>query len=284
MAEPSTGNDQQQADNNDGEMERQLVSSLAKLQQLETMVCSHLFYYDKLSTNREKQIHHLRTLLPERLLEPLVPIVNPRVTAQGKPMPKSPQMLYEQLSKAARDGVAEVTNFQTMWRGPEMRAVWEQVDAKARENNGVLLQPTGMWERDYDVLLERLVREEEGKREGQRREMEEMERERVNESADGNWRKVVDGFVQRSGGSGVRVVPSKGRDAVTVMLVKAGMTFEAQLHAVVDADGVHEWRVSNKVAPGRPVTKLESAICECLNSRPRQWDLSFLLVGTPCLS
>lgn len=199
-------------------------------------------------------------------------------------MPKSPQMLYEQLSKAARDGVAEVTNFQTMWRDPEMRAVWEHVDAKVRENNGLLLQPTGMWERDYDVLLKKLVREEEGRREAQRREREEMEREQVNLSVDGDWRRVVEEFVQRNGGTGVRVVSGKGRDVVTLMLVKTGMAFEAQLNAALEADGVPGWRVSNKVAPGRPVTKLESAICECLNSRPRQWDLSFLLVSTPCLS
>lgn len=199
-------------------------------------------------------------------------------------MPKSPQMLYEQLSKAARDGVAEVTNFQTMWRDPEMRAVWEHVDAKVRENNGLLLQPTGMWERDYDVLLKKLVREEEGRREAQRREREEMEREQVNLLVDGDWRRVVEEFVQRNGGTGVRVVSGKGRDVVTLMLVKTGMAFEAQLNAALEADGVPGWRVSNKVAPGRPVTKLESAICECLNSRPRQWDLSFLLVSTPCLS
>lgn len=199
-------------------------------------------------------------------------------------MPKSPQMLYEQLSKAARDGVAEVTNFQTMWRDPEMRAVWEHVDAKIRENNGLLLQPTGMWERDYDVLLKKLVREEEGRREAQRREREEMEREQVNLLVDGDWRRVVEEFVQRNGGTGVRVVSGKGRDVVTLMLVKTGMAFEAQLNAALEADGVPGWRVSNKVAPGRPVTKLESAICECLNSRPRQWDLSFLLVSTPCLS
>lgn len=199
-------------------------------------------------------------------------------------MPKSPQMLYEQLSKAARDGVAEVTNFQTMWRDPEMRAVWEHVDAKIRENNGLLLQPTGMWERDYDVLLKKLVREEEGRREAQRREREEMEREQVNLLVDGDWRRVVEEFVQRNGGTGVRVVSGKGRDVVTLMLVKTGMAFEAQLNAALEADGVPGWRVSNKVAPGRPVAKLESAICECLNSRPRQWDLSFLLVSTPCLS
>ena len=193
-------------------------------------------------------------------------------------MPKSPQSLYEQLSKTTRDGVAEVNNFQTKWRGPEMKAVWDHVDAKIRENGGQLLQPTGMWERDYDVLLEKLVKEEESKKEEQQRVEEEVERARINQSAEGDWRRVVDNFTQRNV-PGVRVVPSKTRDFVAVSLVKAGMNFEAQVISASEEDGVSTWQVSNKEHPRKPPSKLETAICHCLNSRPRQWDLAFLLVS-----
>lgn len=214
----------------------------------------------------------MRTLLPDRLLEPMIPIVNPRVISQGKSMPKSPRVLYERLSKTTREGVAEVTSFQTMWKSPELKEVWDHVDARVRENNGQLLQPTGMWERDYDVLLDKLVRDEQTKKDEQARTEEETERA---QSAEGNWRSVVEGFAQKNV-SGVRVAPSRSRDTVTVTLAKAGMAFELQRG---NADG--SWQVSNKpsvLMPGKPATKLETSICGYLNTRPRQWDLAFLLV------
>lgn len=218
------------------------------------------------------QIHDLRTLLPERLLEPLVPIVNPQVPANGsKALPKSPQMLYEQLSSTARAGVAEVQSFQDLWRSPELKEIWDHVDAKIQEGNGVLLQPSGMWERDYGVLLEGIEKEERRREEEEGRVREERERAGV----DGDWRRVVEGFVGR-GVSGVRVVGAKERDAVLVVLVKAGMAFEV-VSVDVSEEGV-KWVVSSKVAPGKPVSKLEAAVVDCLNSRPRQWDLAFALV------
>ncbi|ODM21549.1 hypothetical protein SI65_02393 [Aspergillus cristatus] len=232
--------------------ERQLVSSLAKLQKLESM------------------IHDLRTLLPERLLEPLVPIVNPQVPASGsKALPKSPQMLYEQLSSTARAGVAEVQSFQDLWRSPELKEIWDHVDAKIQEGNGVLLQPSGMWERDYGALLEGIEKEEDARGEEARRAQEDSERAQV----DGDWRRVVEEFVGR-GVPGVRVVGAKERDAVLVVLVKAGMAFEVQS---LDGEEGLKWVVSSKVAPGKPVSKLEAAVVDCLNSRPRQWDLAFVL-------
>lgn len=223
----------------------------------------------------------MRTLLPERLLEPMIPIVNPRVIAHGKPMPKSPQVLFERLSKTTREGVAEVSNLQSMWRSPELKEIWDHVDARIKENNGQLLQPTGMWERDYEVLLEKLVKDEEEKKKEQERAEEEVERTWVTQSDEGDWRKVVDGFGQKNV-PGVRVAPSRSQDSVTVTLAKAGMAFEAQMVNLSGGSGVYKWQVSNKpsvLSPGKPATKLETSICECLNSRPRQWDLSFLLVS-----
>ena len=159
-----------------------------------------------------------------------------------------------------------------------MKAVWDHVDAKIKENGGQLSQPTGMWERDYDVLLEKLVKEEETKKGEQQRAEEEAERARISQSAEGDWRKVVESFVQRNV-PGVRVAPSKSSDFVAVSLVKAGMNFEAHAIGAPEEDGVSTWQVSNKEHPRKPPSKLETAICDCLNSRPRQWDLAFLLVS-----
>lgn len=180
-------------------------------------------------------------------------------------------MLYEQLSQTARAGVAEVQNFQSLWRSPELGAIWEHVTAQIKQNNGVLLQSSGMWERDYDVLLEKIVKEEDARMEEERR----VEEEREREAVDGDWRRVVEGFVGRNV-PGVRVVSGKERDVVVVVLVKAGMAFEVQ-SVEVPNEGV-KWQVSSKVTPGKPVSKLEAAIVDCLNSRPRQWDLAFALV------
>ncbi|KAH8429993.1 RNA polymerase II mediator complex subunit MED27 domain-containing protein [Aspergillus melleus] len=237
------------------ESEMQLVSSLAKLQKLEAMV------------------HQLRTLLPERLLDPLTPNPNPKAQSA----PKSPGALLQQLSQCFQDGAAEVQAFQNMWRGPEMKAVWEHVDAQIKENGGILLQPTGVWEQDYDTILEELLKEQEKKNEQQRKAAEEQERSNIR-SAEGGWRAVVDGFAQRNV-PGVRLVPSKSEDSVIVALGKAGMVFDVHTVGGTEGNGVPEWQVTSKAAPGQPQTKLEKLITDCLNARPRQWDLAHLLVS-----
>ncbi|RLL96455.1 hypothetical protein CFD26_105082 [Aspergillus turcosus] len=237
--------------------EMQYVSSLAKLQKMEAT------------------IHQLRTLLSGRLMEPIVPIVNPKAaSASRRPLPKSPRVLFEQLSQTARAGVAEVQEFQAMWRSPEMKAIWDHVDARIKANGGQLLQPTGMWERDYDVLLEELEREERTQREEQLRVKEEEERAKI-QAVEGGWRTIVESFIRRDL-PGVRVMAHQDQDRITVVLVKAGMVF--QLQAVNgDGQGMADWRVQDMAAPGKPKTKLETAVAACLNARPRQWDLAYLL-------
>ncbi|OJJ46570.1 hypothetical protein ASPZODRAFT_152037 [Penicilliopsis zonata CBS 506.65] len=235
--------------------EMQLVSSLNKLQEL------------------EKRIHQLRTLLPDRLLLPLRPITQPEAAKQ---MPRSPQVLLQELKESARSGVAEVGTFQAMWQSPEMAAVWARVDERIRDNGGELLQPSGVWERDYDVLLEGLV----GSEREERQHREQAEREAANskaQAAEGDWRSVVAAFATR-GVPGVHVLSSSTEERiVTIVLVRAGITFQAQNVCSLDNSGAPEWLVSIKTAPGTTRTKLETAVCDCLNQRGRKWDLSYLL-------
>ncbi|KAL5355941.1 mediator complex subunit 27-domain-containing protein [Aspergillus floccosus] len=240
--------------------EMQLVSSLAKLQKLESM------------------IHQLRTLLPDRVLDPLVPIVNPSA-AGGRAPPKSPAALYQQLAAAMSSAVAEVNEFQGLWRSADMRTMWERLGAQIDANGGQLLQPTGVWDRDYEALRADLAARETEKMERERHAEEDAERARI-QAAEGGWRGVVEGFVTRNGGS-VRVIPSKKEDEMTVVLGKAGMRFRVYADgagASVDGGaGVPEWRVSARPVPGQPVSRAETAVVECLNARGRQWDLVYLL-------
>lgn len=202
-----------------------------------------------------------------------MPIINPECAASDNPVPESPQVLYAQLSEAARAGVADVEQFQTLWRSPEMKAVWDYVGDEIKENGGTLLQPTGVWERDYGVLLEELVKE---KREKDEQDGGVTERSKAQSMA-ANWRMDVETFLQK-GVPGVRVVPDQHEASVTIALVKAGMFFQAQ--AISEPDiSVPEWRVSNVGPQSKLKAKLEMAICDCLNSRPRKWDITYLLVS-----
>ncbi|KAL4867626.1 hypothetical protein BDV12DRAFT_186556 [Aspergillus spectabilis] len=237
------------------ESEMELVSSLAKLQKLEEM------------------IHQLRTLLPERLLEPLAPIVNPKAAAT-KYAPESPQKLFELLSQAARAGVSEVGEFQGMWRGREMKRVWERIDTLICENDGRLLQPNSVWERDYDKLLEEISKQDTARKEQQQKAKEEQERAQLR-SAKGGWKAIVDSFAQRNV-PGVRVLPTKDDSSFFVVLSKTGLAFK--IFTVSGQDlGISEWSVSSKSTSADSASKLENAILGCLNSRPRKWDLTFLL-------
>ncbi|KAJ5142950.1 Mediator complex subunit Med27 [Penicillium bovifimosum] len=235
--------------------EFQLVSSLAKLQDL------------------EKKIHELRTFMPHGLLEPLVPIANPEKATLDNPIAETPKILRDSLDETARARVADVQQFQSLWRDPEMLSVWSHVESRIKESNGLLLQPTGKWERDYDVLLEELAQKEKSNVDERTQEEEHVERVKV-QSTEGEWKNVLERFVQRNV-PGVRVIQGQDGPSLAVALVRAGVVFQVR-GAAETGSPVSDWEVSSKVA-GRPPTKLENAILGCLESRPRKWDIAFLL-------
>ncbi|KAJ5408948.1 hypothetical protein N7509_002831 [Penicillium cosmopolitanum] len=230
------------------ESELQLVSSLAKLQEL------------------ERKVHELRQFLPEGLLEPLVP---------EKPAPDSPAQLRNDLEQATRARLAGVESFQSLWRGTEMKPVWSHVESRIKESNGDLIQPTGMWEKDYDVLLKELIKTEKTKKEDIEREQEQIERSKA-QSSDGEWQAIVERFTQRDV-PGMRVVKGQDPFSVSAVLAKAGMIFSIKGLQEPGVPGVSEWQVSSEPPPGRSPSKLQHAVQDCLNSRTRKWDLAFLL-------
>jgi hypothetical protein len=204
-----------------------------------------------------------------------VPIVSPH--ASLKKQAASPQILGEQLALSARGGYAEVEQFKSMWQSPEMKVIWDRIDNMLKESNGIYPQPSGMWERDYDVVLEELSAEER-KIEGRRQKDEELQERLKVLSTDGGWKGVVESFRQRSL-PGVQIVLSRSEIFITVVLTKTGMAFDIQGENGQVETGVSEWRVSNKQRPGVLTTKFESSVLNCLNSRPRKWDLAYLLVS-----
>lgn len=206
-----------------------------------------------------------------------MPIVDPQNASLRTQAAKSPQILGEQLAQSARGGVAEIEQFKSMWQSLEMKVVWDRIDNMLKESNGTYPQPSGTWERDYEVLLEELGVKERKIEERRRKDEEYQERLKVL-STDGGWKGIVQSFQQRRL-PGVQIVLSRNEVVITVVLMKAGMAFDIQCeNSQVDA-GVSEWRVSNKQRPGVPATKFESSILNCLNSRPRKWDLAYLLVS-----
>lgn len=180
------------------------------------------------------------------------------------------------LDQAARAGLGDIKKFQSMWRGPELKPIWDHVEACLKESNGQLIQPTGVWEMDYNVLLEELIKAEKVKEEERQREDEDAERAKA-QSSEGEWEAVTERFIQR-GVPGVRVMKGKSALSVAVALAKAGMILLVEGVKNPDGAGVSEWQVSVRTPHGRVHTKSESSILECLNSRPRKWDLAFLLV------
>lgn len=180
---------------------------------------------------------------------------------------------------AARTGLAKVEEFQNLWRSPDLKPMWEHVQTRVRESNGQLVQPTGMWEKDYGSLLEDLLKTEKNAEEDRLREEEDAERAKAL-SSEGEWQSVLERFSTRSI-PGVQII--RGNDLnkadFAIALPRAGMVFLLEGAREPDSPGVASWQVSNKVAPGRSPTKLELSILECIESRPRKWDLAFLLVS-----
>lgn len=221
------------------------------------------------------QIHELRRALPARLLEPLIPISNPSASPFRNSVAESPPALRGDLEQAARTGLADIEKFQSMWRGPELKPVWAHVEERVKASNGQPLQPTGVWEKDYDVLLQELVKAEKAKEEERQQAEESAERAKI-QSSEGEWEAVAESFIQR-GLPGVRVIKGQDSLSLAVALAKAGMILLVKGVKEPDVAGVSEWQVSIK-SPGRGATKMETSILECLRSRPRKWDLAFLLV------
>ena len=192
-------------------------------------------------------------------------------------------MLYVQLSQAARDAVADLEQFEAMWRSVEMKEIWEHVGDELKKDNGRLLQPTGMWERDYGLLWADLVRQRELERQDSGGQKAEDAEAAAAAAAAKNWREEVQAFSQKDL-SGVRVVADQRRAIVGIALVTTGILLQARADGIDGGspDKIPEWWVSSvdaaPTAARPPKTQLETDICDWMNRRPHRWDITYLLV------
>ncbi|OJD19028.1 hypothetical protein AJ78_00979 [Emergomyces pasteurianus Ep9510] len=240
--------------NEDWESERKLVTALSILQQMEA------------------KIHGLRTLLPNRLLSPLVPIVNPDTRT---PIPKSPQDMFEQLSQAARDGVAEVENIKSEWRSQDMMAIWDRIDQKLTESGGEHPPTTGVWERDYDSILRKLDREEQMEKDQKNRLEEEEEILKVTSNESG-WKAVVEEYKKKNIPITIDVPrPSDNNGRFAVAIKNISLQFYVVQGQYYGSKGPREWKVM--IVPRGNSSKMETEILECIRSRDRKWDVTYLL-------
>lgn len=100
----------------------ELISQLAKLQQM------------------HHQIHHLRTILPSALIGP----ARIAISQQGR---TSPQAVAEAVVKAARQGSADIRDFQKHWHDEKTRQMFKEANA-ADTPQGV-----DAWMVDYEALV-----------------------------------------------------------------------------------------------------------------------------------
>lgn len=180
------------------------------------------------------------------------------------------------MEHAARSGLASIDQFQSIWRGPQMKPIWGHVESRLKESNGQYLQPSGVWGKDYGVLLDELTKAEKSTEEERQRAEEEVSRAQL-QTSDDQWQTATENLAQRNV-PGLRVIKGEVANTLAVALARAGIIFLVRGLQEPDVPGVSEWQVSSKVAPGRTPTKLELAVLDSLHSRPRKWDLAFLLV------
>ncbi|KAF3407786.1 hypothetical protein DPV78_000440 [Talaromyces pinophilus] len=295
----------QQLQSIDWDSEQQLISSLAKLQELES------------------KIHELRSLLPDRLLAPLNPIINPRRLSpasfpSANTIPRNPQALSALLRKSAVEGVAEINSFKELWTSADMASIWHRVDEKLAETKGAFPQDgaVGVWRVEYADLLREADEQEkkDGKGGGGGREVvEEVDDEAQfpasvygTKEDTASPKKIIESF-QARGIPGFRVASTRNESTIIVSLGLAGLTFEIQEALTTSetttsssSDGttstsnatstnrsLPEWRVEARqnlplsksagAGAGTGASRLENAIVSQLNSRARKWDLRFLL-------
>ncbi|KIW14765.1 hypothetical protein PV08_07550 [Exophiala spinifera] len=102
--------------------DREIMEKLAKLQ------------------NMYNQIGGLRTLLPEKL-------INPTRFALENPHRYEPEKLAAYLQDAAQAGIRDVEKFKKDWHSDDVRELWQVV------NTGDVPQGGDAWTLDYDTLI-----------------------------------------------------------------------------------------------------------------------------------
>ncbi|KAF3492241.1 uncharacterized protein GIQ15_01758 [Arthroderma uncinatum] len=235
--------------------ERQLVSALYTLQQM------------------HGKINQLRGLVPARLLGPLKPVITQPPGCDK--YQKSPQELCQELSQAARDGMAEIDSFRTSWNSPEMIDILDHVDARLKERNGEYPHMSNVWENDYEEVLASLDREEKQMEEMKLTQQDKLEKDKL-ESTPGGWRGIVEAFKARNiPGINLQILSFDDTERFSAELQSISITFYVQRTRGAVGHDSEMWHVSMGFQHSQP--KLASEVMDCIQSRQRKWDLQYLL-------
>lgn len=192
-----------------------------------------------------------------------------------------------------------------------MQDIWYKVDEKLAETKGAFPQvEAGMWRADYAVLL-REMDEKDEKENDKKGGGDVVEMEVDNElllppsvlsiygsAEETDPKTVVESFQARQI-PGFRLASTRNESTIVVSLELAGLTFEIQEALTTTTETTSEttttnttnkpeYRVStrqhlplSKPTASAGTSRLETAIVQQLNSRPRKWDLRYLLVRPP---
>lgn len=186
-----------------------------------------------------------------------------------------------------------------------MQAIWQKVDEKLAETKGAFPQvEAGMWRVEYADLLKEMDEKDKDQKVGAGG-LDDMEVDEESPSSvvsaihgsveEADPKKVVESFQGRQI-PGFQVAGTRNESTIIVSLGLAGLTFEIQEALPTETTSSEttttntttkpEYRVSthhllSRPAAGTQPSRLENAIVQQLNSRPRKWDLRFLLVRLP---
>lgn len=208
---------------------------------------------------------------------PLKPIIDR--SPENRDSPKSPHELFEQLSRAAREGFAEIDEFKSAWNGPETQAIWNRVEERMNERGGEYPPISTVWDENYDMVLQQLDRAEQQQKIAKKRAEEESEMNRQ-ATTEGGWQGILESFKARGlPGISAQVLPPSHDGSARFSIQLHSISTILYLQSIRDPAlrDMESWHISldNRQTP----SMLAQEIVACLSDRDRKWDLPYLLVS-----
>lgn len=198
------------------------------------------------------QVLDLRTLLPQRLWNPILATIK---TPAGSQPSYSPSALYTHLTKTAEDGYREMAKFKAAWHSTDMQELWGKTKAES------FPQGTDTWKMNYRTAVKGLKQIKEGP-------LSAVEQPATLEEEP---KDVVENFRTNHPASKLELY-----DEVTVWpltLVISGMAFEIERLVANDAK---IYQIGPKA--GKHISNFQQEIVKIVQQR-KQWDsLAHLLV------
>lgn len=200
------------------------------------------------------KIFQLRSLLPERLIDPVKAAVE--ASRSGY---EPPAVLAAHLRSVAVDGDKDVKDFKERWRSEETRGVWRASKESA------FPQGSDVWSIDYEDLVGGDgVSGAEG-----------MDAE-VGEDVE----KVFESFKAENPKIKLEM-ESNGEGRIVADVTLAGQSFTITQPSRVEGAQPEEWLIAAKA--GSQVTERSKMVLRSLHERPRKTSLKLLLVGADFL-